>query len=35
MDWIGKLIVVNNLGCPIYKGNSAKILIKIKIYPQI
>jgi hypothetical protein len=25
---LGKLIVVDNLGCPKYKGNSAEILVE-------
>jgi hypothetical protein len=25
---MGRLIVVNNLGCPTYKGNSAEFLVE-------
>jgi len=35
MGRLSKLIVVDNLGCPKCKRNSAEILKKKKIYPQI
>jgi hypothetical protein len=28
MGWLSKLIVVDNLGCPKYKQNSAEILVE-------
>jgi hypothetical protein len=30
MGWLGKLIVVDNLGCPKYKRNSAEFLVNKK-----
>jgi hypothetical protein len=37
MGWLSKLIVVDNLGCPKYKRNSAEFLVdfKKKNHPQI
>jgi hypothetical protein len=34
MDWMGKLEVVDNLRCSIYKGNSAEILVEFFINNQ-
>jgi hypothetical protein len=30
MGWLSKLIVVDNLGCPKYKWNSAEFLVDFK-----
>jgi hypothetical protein len=34
MGWLSKLLVVDNLGCPKYKRNSAEFFVEKKI-PQL